>query len=123
MNSLSSTQIQILAEGQNIHLSGNSKQTNTFSLNRSLKDGEKIKFKVRYSADLESFGLLEVFLMNTRTGTGIVGISIHSGSVQSEEREREFNLQDTGDYHFLFKMSAGIGTFDIENYQLYWSAN
>lgn len=115
--------IKILAEGQNIQLSGNSLQTNPFTLGKTLNEGGKIRFKIRYSAELHSFGLLEVFLINAQTGLQVASMAIPSDSLQNAEKEQDFNLWEAGDYYFYFKMTSGSGTFTIKDYKLYWKNN
>ncbi|MFN6463568.1 MAG: hypothetical protein RMZ41_017375 [Nostoc sp. DedVER02] len=122
MNSVDQKQIEILTQDQNIKLSGNPIQTECFSVKKTLRDGGKIRFKIRYSAELQGFSLLEVFLMRAQNGTQTAGMTIpNSGSTAiSQEQEQEFSIWEPGDYFFFFKMSSNNGTFLIEDYQLYW---
>ncbi|MEH2268914.1 MAG: hypothetical protein V7K68_10825 [Nostoc sp.] len=125
MSSVNQRQSYILTQGQGIHLSGNPIQTEDFSIQKTLRDGGKIRFKIRYSAKLQGFCLLEVFLMKAYNGTQTASITIpNSGSTANvQEQEQEFSIWEPGDYYFFFKMSSNNGTFDIEYYQLSWSAS
>ncbi|MEH1775131.1 hypothetical protein [Nostoc sp.] len=125
MSSVNQRQSYMLTQGQGIHLSGNPIQTEIFSIQKTLRDGGKIRFKIRYSAKLEGFCLLEVFLMKAYNGTQTASITIpNSGSTANiQEQEQEFSIWEPGDYYLFFKMSSNNGTFDIEDYQLSWSAS
>ncbi|MEH1936636.1 MAG: hypothetical protein V7L14_23625 [Nostoc sp.] len=126
MSSLDHRHPHILMQGQGIHLSGNPIQTENFSVQKTLRDGGKIRFKIRYSAELKGFCLLEVFLMRAQNRTQVASSMTipNSGTTANvQEQEREFSLWEPGDYYFFFKMSSNNGTFYIEEYQLYWSAS
>ncbi|MEH2279899.1 MAG: hypothetical protein V7K90_00945 [Nostoc sp.] len=125
MNSFNQGKIYILTQGQGIHLSGNPIQTEKFSIQKTLRNGGKIRFKIRYSAELQGFCLLEVFLMRAENGTLTAGMTIpNSGSTANvQEQEQEFSIWEPGDYYFFFKMSSNNGKFYIEDYQLYWLAS
>ncbi|MGF1939484.1 MAG: hypothetical protein RM347_034970 [Nostoc sp. ChiQUE02] len=128
MSSLNQRQSYVLTQGQGIHLSANPIQTEKFLIQKTLRNGGKIRFKIRYSAELQGFCLLEVFLMRAHNRTQTASMTIpNSGSTANvQEQEREFNIWEPGDYYFFFKMSSNTsnnGTFYIEDYQLYWSAS
>ncbi len=125
MSSLNQRQSYILTQGQGIHLSGNPIQTKVFSIQKTMRDGGKIRFKIRYSAELQGFCLLEVFLMKAQNGIQTASMNIpNSGSITNvQEQEQEFSIWEPGDYYFFFKMSCNNGTFYIEDYQLFWSAS
>ncbi|MEH2062805.1 MAG: hypothetical protein V7K50_11060 [Nostoc sp.] len=118
-------QCLILTQGKDIHLSGNSIQTENFSIQKTIRNGGKIRFKIRYFAELQGFCLLEVFLMKAQNGTQIANMSIPNvgSTVNAQQQEQEFSIWEPGDYYFLFKMSCNNGTFYIEDYQLSWSAS
>ncbi|MFN6483297.1 MULTISPECIES: hypothetical protein [unclassified Nostoc] len=121
----SQSQSHILTQGQGISLSGNPIQTENFFIQKTQRNGGKIRFKIRYSAEIQGFCLLEVFLMRAENGTQIANMTIPNGglTVNFQEQEQEFSIWEPGDYYFLFKMSSNNGKFYIENYQLYWSAS
>jgi hypothetical protein len=123
VSSVDKKQIHLLTQDRGIELSGNPIQTENFSVQKTLRDGGKIRFKIRYSANLQGFSLLEVFLMRVQNGTQTDSMTIpNSGSTATvQEQEREFSIWEPGDYYFFFKMSSNNGTFFIEDYQLYWS--
>ncbi|MDM9584406.1 MULTISPECIES: hypothetical protein [unclassified Nostoc] len=125
MNSFNETQNYILTQGQGIYLSGNPIKTENFYIKKTLRNGGRIRFKIRYSAELQGFCLLEIFLMRTQNGTLTAGMTIpNSGSTASfQEQEQEFGIWEPEDYYFFFKMSSNNGKFYIEDYQLYWSNN
>ena len=125
MSSLEQNQTHILTQGQGIQLSGNPIQTENFSIQKTLRDGGKIRFKIRYSAELKGFCLLEVFLMRAQNRTRTASMTIPNGGSTAtvQEQEGEFGIWELGDYYFFFKMSSNNGTFSIEHYQLYWSAS
>ncbi len=125
MSSLNQRQSYILTQGQGIHLSGNPIQTKVFSIQKTMRDGGKIRFKIRYSAELQGFCLLEVFLIKAQNGIQTASMNIpNSGSITNvQEQEQEFSIWEPGDYYFFFKMSSNNGTFYIEDYQLFWSAS
>ncbi|MEH2123800.1 hypothetical protein [Nostoc sp.] len=125
MNSFNQRQIDILTQGQGIYLSGNPIQTENFYIKKTLRNGGRIRFKIRYSAELQGFCLLEIFLRRTQNGTLTAGMTIpNSGSTASfQEQEQEFGIWEPEDYYFFFKMSSNNGKFYIEDYQLYWSNN
>ncbi|MEH1783058.1 hypothetical protein [Nostoc sp.] len=125
MSSLNQRQNYILTQGKDINLSGNPIQTENFSIQKTLRNGGKIRFKIRYLAELQGFCMLEVFLMRAHNGIQTASMSIpNSGSTANvQEQEQEFSIWELGDYYFLFKMSCNNGTFYIEDYQLYWSAS
>ncbi|MGJ5629471.1 hypothetical protein [Nostoc sp. CALU 1950] len=125
MSSLNQRQSYMLTQGQDIYLSGNPIQTEKFSIKKTLRDGGKIRFKIRYSAELQGFCLLEVFLMRAYNGTQTASMTIPNGgsTANVQEQEQEFSIWEPGDYYFFFKMSSNNGKFHIEDYQLYWSAN
>ncbi|MEH1817815.1 MAG: hypothetical protein V7L31_01735 [Nostoc sp.] len=125
MSSLNQRQSYILTQGKGINLSGNPIQTENFSIQKTLRDGGKIRFKIRYLADLQGFCMLEVFLMRAQNGIQTASMSIpNSSSIANvQEQEQEFSIWKPGDYYFLFKMSCNNGTFYIEDYQLYWSVS
>ncbi|MEH2211497.1 hypothetical protein [Nostoc sp.] len=125
MNSFNQRQIDILTQGQDIYLSGNTIKTENFYIKKTLRNGGRIRFKIRYSAELQGFCLLEIFLMRTQNGTLTAGMTIpNSGSTASfQEQEQEFGIWEPEDYYFFFKMSSNNGKFYIEDYQLYWSNN
>ncbi|MEH2357958.1 hypothetical protein [Nostoc sp.] len=125
MNSFNQRQIDILTQGQGIYLSDNPIQTENFYIKKTLRNGGRIRFKIRYSAELQGFCLLEIFLMRTQNGTLTAGMTIpNSGSTASfQEQEQEFSIWEPEDYYFFFKMSSNNGKFYIEDYQLYWSNN
>ncbi|WP_193197449.1 hypothetical protein [Nostoc sp. MG11] len=117
-------QTHILTKGQDIPLSDKSIQTEQFFSEKTLRDGGKIRFKIRYRAELQDFCLLEIFLMRAQNGTIHSSMSIPNGvsTINVQETQREFNIWETGDYYFVFKMSSNVGTFYIEQYQLCWTA-
>lgn len=123
MGAVDETQIHILTKGQDIQLSDKSIQTEKFFSEKTLRDGGKIRFKIRYSAELKDFCLLEVFLMRAQNGTIHSSMNIPNGvsTINVQEIQREFNIWETGDYYFVFKMSFNVGMFYIEEYQLYWT--
>ncbi|MBD2528586.1 hypothetical protein H6G97_03030 [Nostoc flagelliforme FACHB-838] len=125
MSSLNNKLVHILTQGEGIYLSGNPIQTEKFFIQKTLRNGGKIRFKIRYSAELSGFCLLEVFLMRVQNETQTASMAIpNSGSrAHVQEQEREFNIWEPGDYYFFFKMPSNNGTFYIEYYQLYWSAS
>ncbi|MBW4688191.1 MAG: hypothetical protein KME40_24650 [Komarekiella atlantica HA4396-MV6] len=125
MGAVDETQIHIITKGQDIQLSDKSIQTEKFFSEKTLRDGGKIRFKIRYRAELQDFCLLEVFLMRAQNGTIHSRMSIPNGvsTTNVQEIQREFNIWETGDYYFVFKMSYNVGTFFIEEYQLCWIAN
>lgn len=53
MTSLAQRHPHILTQGQGIHLSDNSIQTENFSVQKTLRNGGKIRFKIRYSVKLK----------------------------------------------------------------------
>ncbi|MDZ8186875.1 MAG: hypothetical protein RMX96_18740 [Nostoc sp. ChiSLP02] len=116
---------QVLAQGKGIQLSGSPIKTENFLIQKTLKDGGKIRFKIRYSAELKSFCLLEVFLMraNAETPTSTMSIPNSGSTGQVQEQEQEFSIWEPGNYYFFFKMSSNNGQFLIEEYQLYWLAS
>ncbi|MEH2193729.1 MAG: hypothetical protein V7K98_13975 [Nostoc sp.] len=123
MNSVHQEQSEILTQAQNIKLSGNPIQTENFFVQKTLRYGGRIRFKIRYSAELQGFSLLEVFLMRAQNGTQTASMTIPNGgsTAVAQEQEQEFSIWEPGDYYFFFKMSSNNGTFLIEDYQLYWS--
>ncbi|MCW5315442.1 hypothetical protein GTQ43_16990 [Nostoc sp. KVJ3] len=123
MSSVDQKQIHILTQDRGIQLSGNPIKTENFSVQKTLRDGGKIRFKIRYSAELQGFSLLEVFLIRAQNGTQTASMTIPNGGSTAivQEQEREFSIWEPGDYYFFFKMSSNNGTFSIEDYQLYWS--
>ncbi|WP_392534825.1 hypothetical protein [Nostoc sp. C117] len=125
MNSFNQRQIQSLIKGQGIQLSGNPIQTEKVYIQKTLRDGGKIRFKIRYSAILQGFCLLEVFLMRVETGTQVASMTIPNGGSTGnvQEQEQEFSIWEPGEYYFFFKMSSNNGTFFIEEYHLYWLAS
>ncbi|MBN3927992.1 hypothetical protein [Nostoc sp. NMS4] len=125
MSQFNQKQIYILTQGQGIYLSGNPIQTENFYIQKTLRNGGKIRFKIRYSAELEGFCLLEILLMRSQNGTLTASMTIpNSGStVNIQEQEQEFGIWEPEDYYFFFKMSSNNGKFYIEDYQLYWSNN
>ncbi|MEH2050649.1 hypothetical protein [Nostoc sp.] len=125
MSSFNQRRNYILTQGKGINLSGNPIQTENFSIQKTLRNGGKIRFKIRYLADLQGFCMLEVFLMRAHNGIQIASMSIpNSASIANfQEQEQEFSIWELGDYYFLFQMSCNNGTFYIEDYQLYWSAS
>lgn len=125
MSSLDQKYINILTQGQGIKLAGNPIQTENFSIQKTLRDGGKIRFKIRYSAELKGFCLLEVFLMRAQNRTRTASMTIPNGGSTAtvQEQEGEFSIWELGDYYFFFKMSSNNGTFFIEDYQLYWSGS
>ncbi|MEH2236710.1 hypothetical protein [Nostoc sp.] len=125
MSSLAQRHPHILTQGQGIHLSGNPIQSENFSVQKTLRDGGKIRFKIRYSAELQGFCLLEVFLIKAQKGTQTASMTIPNGGTTAnvQEQEREFSIWEPGDYYLFFKMSSNNGTFSIEEYQLYWSTS
>ncbi len=122
MTSLNHRTTQTLTQGKGIELSGNPVQTQYFSIQKTLRDGGRIRFKVRYSAELKDFCMLEIVLMKAQTETQIASMMIpNSGSTPKvQEQEQEFSIWEPGDYYFFFKMSCKSGKFLIEEYQLYW---
>ncbi|MEH2437000.1 MAG: hypothetical protein V7K25_22635 [Nostoc sp.] len=118
-------QTYILTQGQGVKLSGNPIQTENFYIQKTLRDGGKIRFKILYSAELKGFCLLEVFLMraHNRTRTASMTIPNAGSTATAQEQEGEFSIWELGDYYFFFKMSSNNGTFFIEHYQLYWLAS
>ncbi|MEA5601121.1 hypothetical protein [Nostoc sp. UHCC 0252] len=124
MSSVNQKYIKILTEDQAIKLSGYPIQTEKFSVQKTLRDGGKIRFKIRYSAELQGFSLLEVFLMRAQNGIQTAGMTIPNGGSTAvvQEQEQEFSIWEPGDYYFFFKTSSNNGTFFIEHYQLYWSS-
>ncbi|MFS0516088.1 hypothetical protein ACEYW6_15435 [Nostoc sp. UIC 10607] len=125
MSSLEQTQTHILTQGQDIQLSGNPLKTKNFSIQKTLRNGGKIRFRIRYSAELKGFCLLEVFLMRAENRTQIASMTIPNGgsTATAQEQEGEFSIWEPGDYYFFFKMSSNNGKFSIEDYQLYWSVS
>ncbi|MBE8987556.1 hypothetical protein [Nostoc sp. LEGE 12450] len=125
MSSLEPKHIYILTQDKDINLSGNPIQTENFSIQNTLRDGGKIRFKIRYSAELQGFCLLEVFLIRAQNRTQTASMTIPNGGSTAtvQEQEQEFGIWERGDYYFFFKMSSNNGTFFIEDYQLYWSAS
>ena len=125
MNSFNQRQTHIITQGKGIYLSGNPIKTENFSIQKTLRNGEKIRFKIRYSAELQGFFLLEIFLMRAKNRTLTACMTIpNSGSTASfQEQEQEFSIWESEDYYFFFKMSSNNGKFYIEDYQLYWSNN
>ncbi|MEJ6482562.1 hypothetical protein N0Y54_14710 [Nostoc punctiforme UO1] len=125
MSSLEQKHIDILTQDKDIKLSGNPIQTEKFSIQNTLRDGGKIRFKIRYSAELQGFCLLEVFLIRAQNRTQTASMTIPNGGSTAtvQEQEQEFGIWERGDYYFFFKMSSNNGTFFIEDYQLYWSAS
>ncbi|MEH2116016.1 hypothetical protein [Nostoc sp.] len=125
MSSLNQKQNYILTQGKGIHLSGNPIQTENFYIQKTLRNGGKIRFRIRYLADLQGFCMLEVFLMRAQNGIQIASMSIpNSDSIANVQgQEQEFSIWEPGDYYLLFKMSCNNGTFYIEDYQLYWSVS
>ncbi|MCC5645799.1 hypothetical protein LC607_23235 [Nostoc sp. CHAB 5824] len=125
MSSLDKNYAHILTQGQGIQLSGNPIQTENFSIQKTLRNGGKIRFKIRYSAELKGFCLLEVFLIRAQNRTRTASMTIPNGGSTAtvQEQEGEFSIWEPGDYYFFFKMSSNNGTFFIEDYQLYWSAS
>jgi hypothetical protein len=125
VSSLERKHIDILTQGKDIKLSGNPIQTENFSIQNTLRDGGKIRFKIRYSAELQGFCLLEVFLIGAQNRTQTASMTIPNGGSTAtvQEQEQEFGIWERGDYYFFFKMSSNNGTFFIEDYQLYWSAS
>ncbi|AVH65869.1 hypothetical protein [Nostoc sp. 'Peltigera membranacea cyanobiont' N6] len=123
MSSVDQKHIHILTQDQGIKLSGNPIQTENFSVQKTLRDRGKIRFKIRYSAELQGFSLLEVFLMRAQNGTQTASMTIPNGGSTAtvQEQEQEFSIWEPGDYYFFFKTSSNNGTFFIEDYQLYWS--
>ncbi|MEH2162694.1 MAG: hypothetical protein V7K38_17140 [Nostoc sp.] len=123
MSSVHHEQIEILTQAQNIKLSGNPIQTENFLVQKTVRDGGRIRFKIRYSAELQGFSLLEIFLMRAQNGTQTASMTIPNGgsTAVAQEQEQEFSIWEPGDYYFFFKMSSNNGTFLIEDYQLYWS--
>ncbi|MDZ8027208.1 MAG: hypothetical protein RMX65_029860 [Nostoc sp. DedQUE01] len=122
MTSLNHRTTQTLTQGKGIQLSGNNVTTEKFFIQKTLRDGGRIRFKVRYSAELKDFCLLEIFLINAQTQTPIASMTIpNSGSsTKVQEQEQEFSIWESGDYYFFFKMSSNSGKLLIEEYQLYW---
>ncbi|MCF2148592.1 hypothetical protein IQ276_019595 [Desmonostoc muscorum LEGE 12446] len=124
MTSLNQRKSQILTQGKDIQLSGNTIKTEKFAIQKTLRNGGKIRFKIRYSAELKGFCLLEVFLMKADAETQVASMTIPNGgsTAKAQEQEQEFSIWEPGDYYFFFKMSSNNGTFLIEEYQLYWLA-
>ncbi|MBL1199778.1 MAG: hypothetical protein FWK04_11995 [Nostoc sp. GBBB01] len=122
MTSLNHRPVQTLAQGKSIQLSEKHVKTDKFFIHKTLRDGGRIRFKVRYSAELTDFCLLEIILMNAQTETQIASMTIPNGgsTIKVQEQEQEFSIWESGDYYFLFKMSSQSGTFLIEEYHLYW---
>ncbi|MBD2677373.1 MULTISPECIES: hypothetical protein [Nostoc] len=122
MTSLNHRKTQTLTQGKGVQLSGNHVKTEKFFIQKTLRDGGRIRFKVRYSAELNDFCLLEIILMNAQTETQVANMTIPNGgsTVKVQEQEQEFSIWESGDYYFFFKMSSKSGTFLIEEYQLYW---
>ncbi|MBE9034163.1 hypothetical protein [aff. Roholtiella sp. LEGE 12411] len=125
MSTLDETQTYILTKGQNIQLSDKSIQTENFYVAKTLRHGGKIRFKIRYRAELQGFCLLEILLIKAQIGTMHSSMSIPNGALTTSVQQtvREFNIWETGDYYFLFKMSANVGKFYIDDYQLDWAAS
>ncbi|MBW4674578.1 MAG: hypothetical protein KME52_11295 [Desmonostoc geniculatum HA4340-LM1] len=125
MTSLNQRTTQILTQGTGITLSGNTIKTQNFSVQKTLRDGGKIRFKIRYSAELKGFCLLEVFLMKAEAQIQVASMTIPNGgsTAKVQEQEQEFSIWEPGYYYFFFKMSSNNGTFLIEEYQLYWLAS
>ncbi len=125
MSSLNQRQNHILTQGKGIHLSENPIQTENFSIQKTIRDGGKTRFKISYSTELQGFCLLEIFLMRAQNGIQIASMTIpNSGSTANvQEQEQEFSIWEPGDYYLFFKMSCNNGAFYIEHYQLYWSAS
>lgn len=122
MTSLNHRKTQTLTQGKGVKLSGNHVKTEKFFIQKTLRDGGRIRFKVRYSAELNDFCLLEIILMNAQTETQIANMTIPNGgsTTKVQEQEQEFSIWESGDYYFFFKMSSKSGKFLIEEYQLYW---
>ncbi|MBD2524651.1 hypothetical protein [Nostoc sp. FACHB-133] len=125
MSSLEQKHTYILTQDKDIKLSGNLIQTEQFFIQNTLRDGGKIRFKIRYSAELQGFCLLEVFLIKAQNRTQTASMTIPNGGSTAtvQEQEQEFSIWEPGDYYFFFKMSSNNGSFFIEDYQLYWSAS
>jgi hypothetical protein len=125
MGTLDETQTYILTKGQNIQLSDKSIQTEKFSVAKTLRHGGKIRFKIRYRAELQGFCLLEILLFKAQNGTMHSSMSIPNGDLTTNVQQtvREFNIWETGDYYFFFKMSSNVGKFYIDDYQLDWAAS
>ncbi|NEU77766.1 hypothetical protein [Nostoc sp. UIC 10630] len=125
MSSLEQKHTYILTQDKDINLSGNPIQTENFCIQNTLRDGGKIRFKIRYSAELQGFCLLEVFLIRAQNRTQTASMTIPNGGSTAtvQEQEQEFSIWEPGDYYFFFKMSSNNGSFLIEDYQLYWSAS
>ncbi|MBD2509993.1 MULTISPECIES: hypothetical protein [unclassified Nostoc] len=125
MSSLEQKYTYILTQDKDIKLSGNPIQTEKFFIQNTLRDGGKIRFKIRYSAELQGFCLLEVFLLKAQNRTQTASMTIPNGGSTAtvQEQEQEFGIWEPGDYYFFFKMSSNNGIFFIEDYQLYWSAS
>ncbi|MBE9001821.1 hypothetical protein IQ274_27345 [Nostoc sp. LEGE 12447] len=125
MSSLEQKHTYILTQDKDINLSGNPIQTENFCIQNTLRNGGKIRFKIRYSAELQGFCLLEVFLIRAQNRTQTASMTIPNGGSTAtvQEQEQEFSIWEPGDYYFFFKMSSNNGIFFIEDYQLYWSAS
>jgi hypothetical protein len=125
VSSLNQEQSHTLTQGQGIHLSDNPIQTENFYIQKTLRNGGKIRFKICYSAQLQGFCLLEIFLMRAQNRIQAASMAIpNSGSTANvQEQEQEFSIWEPGHYYFVFKMSCNNGIFYIEDYQLYWSAS
>ncbi|BAY78847.1 GOLD domain-containing protein [Nostoc sp. DSM 114161] len=122
MTSLNHRRIQTLTQGKGIELSGNQVKTEKFLIQKTLRDGGRIRFKVRYSGELKDFCLLEIILMNAETETQVASMTIPNGgsTVKVQEQEQEFSIWESGDYYLSFKMSSKSGKLLIEEYELYW---
>ncbi|MDZ8107185.1 MAG: hypothetical protein RM338_16420 [Nostoc sp. DedQUE12a] len=122
MTSLNHRRTQTLTQGKGVQLSGNHVKTEKFFIQKTLKDGGRIRFKVRYSAELNDFCLLEIILMNAQTETQVANMTIPNGgsTVKVHEQEQEFSIWESGDYYLSFKMSSKSGKLLIEEYELYW---
>ncbi|MBN3905750.1 MAG: hypothetical protein HWQ35_03950 [Nostoc sp. NMS1] len=77
----------ILTQDKHIQLSGNPIQTENFSIQNTLRDGGKIRFKIRYSAELQGFCLLEVFLIRAQNRTQTASMTIPNGGSTATPQE------------------------------------
>ncbi len=81
MSSLNQKQSHVLTQDQGIYLSDNPIQTENFYIQKTLRNSGKIRFKICYSAELQGFCLLEVFLMRAQNRIQAASMTIpNSGS-------------------------------------------